>query len=50
MKYLILTIITLIFIGCGSSSSSKIEKESTTTPPQPKVTDAGVKPPASPEL
>ena len=50
MRYLILTIVTFLLIGCGSGSSSKLSKESSTTPPQPKVTEEGVKPPASPEL
>ena len=47
MKYFITIIIAFIFIGCGSSG---VSNESATTPPQPKVTEAGVKPPASPEL
>ncbi len=50
MKYLILITITLILIGCGSGGSSKIDKDSSITPPQPKVTKASIKPPASPEL
>ncbi len=50
MKYFITLIIISFFIGCGSSNSNSVSSKSTTTPPQPKVTEAGVKPPTSPEL
>ena len=47
MKYFITLIIVFIFIGCGSSN---IVNKNDTKPPQPKVTEEGIKPPASPEL
>ncbi len=49
MKYFISIIIAFTIIGC-SSSNSVSKESSTTTPPQPQVEQADLKPPASPNI
>jgi hypothetical protein len=49
MRYILIGIILLSFIGCGSSSSSK-ESDNIVKPTSPKTKDSSKQPPSIPNI
>ena len=50
MRYLIISLLLITFIGCGSSSADKKEDNDTVKPSSPKLQDSSRQPPSIPTI